>query len=218
MAPQPDTLDLALELFGKQMIETLTDNAVDAVIAGQVVATHQMGVALNMHLVSSRAVELSRTYRTSLERFGGSEVTKMINGRPTRVFEPWLKDGIAADKERIGQIIADGVERGTPLKELEKQLDEVFAMREHNAKLTAYQETKALYNAGTIDRYKEENVQRGEWVHMDPQNDPREDHQDLDGKVFDIDDPIWDELNLPNCHCRMRPVLVGAAGRVTEEG
>jgi uncharacterized protein with gpF-like domain len=82
-------------------------------------------------------------------------------------------------------------------------------MREHNAALTAYQETKALYNKGTMQRFAHENVQRGIWRHSDPQQNPREEHQARDGKVYDLTDLIWDELNLPNCKCRCEPVIVG---------
>jgi SPP1 gp7 family putative phage head morphogenesis protein len=142
-----------------------------------------------------------------LERFGGSDVTVVDHaGRISRVFKPWLNDAIQSDREEIGKIIDSAIKEGTPLKQVEQALDEVFAMREHNAKLTAYQETKALYNQGTMDRFEEEGVQRGIWHHMDPQQNPREEHQELDGQIFDLDDPVWDLMNEPNCRCWCEPV------------
>lgn len=210
MVPPPDTIDRAFELMKAGYIDTLTNNAADAFVAGEVRASRQLGIGLNFSLINSRAVSLTRAYRETLERFGGSDVTIVDEaGRISRQFKPWLNDAVKADKEQIGAIIDDAIRTGKPLRQVEEALDEVFAMREHNAALTAYQETKALYNKGTMQRFAHENVQRGIWHHMDPQQDPREEHQALDGKVFDLSDPVWDLLNEPNCHCWCEPVIVG---------
>jgi len=209
MAPPPDTIDKAFELMGAAYVTALTSNATDALIDGDVRAINQLRIPLNFSLINSRAVEATKNYRETLVRFGGSEVTEIVHGRPARVFKPWLKDAIESDKEEIGKIVRDAIETGKPLKQVEEALDGVFAMREHNAKLTAYQETKALYNKGTMDRFADEDIHRAEWVHLDPQDDPREEHQELNGSVFDLDDPIWDLLNEPNCHCYARPIIPG---------
>ena len=210
MAPPPDTLDRAYEVMKRSYIETLTQQAAESFIAGEVRASNIMGIALNFHLINSRAVSATLDYRQTLERFGGSDVTEIgPDGIARRVFKPWLDDAVRADKEQIGAIIDGAIREGTPLKQVEQALDEVFAMREHNAALTAYQETKALFNKGTMQRFAHENVQRGIWHHMDPQLNPREEHQELGGKVFDLSDPVWNELDLPNCHCYCEPVIEG---------
>lgn len=214
MVPPPDTIDMAYETMKAAFVETLTSNAADAFVAGEVRAVRQMAtikpaIQLNFALINSRAVEATKNYRETLVRLGGSEVTEIVHGRPVRVFKPWLKDAIESDKEEIGKIVRDAIETGKPLRQVEEALDEVFAMREHNAKLTAYQETKALFNKGTMDRFADEQVTRGIWHHMDPQQDPREEHQELDGKTFDLDDPVWDLMNEYNCHCWCEPVIVG---------
>jgi len=205
MAPPPDSIDKAYQILKASYIDTLTNNAADALIAGEVRASNLLRIPLNFNLINSRAVSATLDYRQTLERFGGSDVTEIgEDGVGRRVFKPWLNDMIQSDKERVGQIVQDAVKQGTLP---EKALEEVFANQEHNAALTAYQETKALYNKGTFDRFSHESVQQATWKHMDPQADPREDHQALDGQVFDLDDPVWAELDLPNCHCRAIPVL-----------
>ena len=214
MMPPPDTIDRAFERMKSGFIDTLTDNAADALIDGDVSASRQLGIDLSFHLINSRAVEASKTYRETLVRFGGSEVTEIMHGRPTRVFKPWLNDAIESDRQEIGKIIDDAIQTGKPLRQVEEALDEVFAMREHNAKLAAYQETKALFNKGTMDRFQSVGIQRGRWVHMDPQPNPREEHQALNGQVFALDDPIWAELDLPYCHCRCEPVTGVLAERL----
>jgi len=218
MAPPPDTIDKAFDAMKSAYTDTLTSNATDALIDGDVRAINQLRIPLNFSLVSSRAVEATKNYRETLVRLGGSEVTEIVHGRPVRVFKPWLKEAIESDREEIGKIVRDAIETGKPLKQVEEALDEVFAMREHNAKLTAYQETKALYNKGTMDRFADEGIARGIWHHQDPQIDPREEHQELDGQTFDLDDPVWDLLNEYNCHCWCEPVSgVLAQRRAMEE-
>lgn len=209
MAPPPDTINQAYELMRAAFIETLTQNAADALIDGHVRASNLMGIGLNFRLIASRAVSATRDYRETLERFGGSDVTIIGNdGIARRVFKPWLDDAIKADKEQIGAIIDNAIREGKPLREVEQALDEVFAMREHNARLTAYQETKALFNKGTMQRFEEERVQKGIWHHSDPQENPRPEHQDREGKEYELSDPVWNELEFYFCHCWCEPVIV----------
>ncbi len=54
-----------------------------------------------------------------------------------------------------------------------------------------------------------------QWNHSGGSLNPRKDHQDLDGKIFPIDEPpIIDSsgtrgypAQLPNCRCFMTPIL-----------
>lgn len=219
MTPPPDSIGKAYENLKRSYIDALTNNAAEALIAGEVRASNLLRIPLNFNLINSRAVTATRAYREDMIRFGGSEVTKIVNGVPTRQFEPWLQDMVARDQERVSEIIQNAISRGSSIRDTEKALQEVFTQGEHNARLTAYQETKALYNRGTMDRYAHENVQQGIWHHMDPQDNPREEHQELNGKVFDLDDPIWYEQELYNCKCWCEPVLIFlGVSNVAEEG
>ncbi len=209
MAPQPDTINTAYEAMKATFIETLAANAADAFVAGEVRAVRQMGIGLNFSLINSRAVEATRAYRDNLVRFGGTDVVEIVNGRPTIVFKPWLKEAVESDRETIGRIIRDGIETGKPLKQVEQALDEVFAMREHDARNTAFRETKVLFNKGSNDRFREEGIRRFIWRHMMPQPHPREEHMERDGKVYDADDPVWIEQDWWFCHCWKEPVIEG---------
>ena len=212
MPTPPDSVDKAYSIMKASYIDALTNNAADALIAGEVRASKLLRIPLNFSLINSRAVSATRAYREDMIRFGGSEVTKIIDGTPVRKFEPWLNDMIARDQGQVADIIQTAIGKGTGIRDIEKALNDVFTAGEHNARLTAYQETKALYQRGTMDRFAHENVQQGIWHHMDPQNNPREEHQALDGKVFDLDDPIWYELELYNCHCWCEPALIFRGG------
>lgn len=197
--PPPETIDAAFTAMKLAFVETLVDNAIDANIAGQVKAGLLMKMPLNFELVSSRAVAAVGPYKRALIEGGGSD----IQGK----FVPWLDDMVRAERERVAAIVENGIREGTALKDISKKLDGVFTEAQHNAQLTAFQESKRLYTKGTFERFKEEHIQQGIWRHLDPQENPREEHQARDGQVFDMDDPIWGELEDYNCHCWCEPVL-----------
>jgi SPP1 gp7 family putative phage head morphogenesis protein len=196
MTPPPDTVDKAYQILKASYIDTLTNNAADALIAGEIRASNLLRIPLNFNLINSRAVSATLDYRQTLERFGGST----IQGK----FVPWLNDSIQSKREAVGEIVQEAMKTG---QLPEKALDAIFTQQEHDAALVAYQETKRLYVKGSMDRYAHEHVQQAEWVHLDPQEDPRPEHQELNGQVFDLDDPIWQELEAYNCHCYARPIL-----------
>jgi SPP1 gp7 family putative phage head morphogenesis protein len=206
--PPSETIPEAYATMKRSFIEALTNNAAEALLAGEVRASNLLRIPLNFNLINSRAVTATRAYREDMIRFGGSQVTKMVNGVPTRTFEPWLNDLVEREQEQVATIIQESIKSGSSIRDTEKALQEVFTQGEHNARLTAYQETKALYNRGTMERFNHENVQRGIWHHSDPQENPREEHQELDGKEFDLDDPIWNELEFYNCKCWCEPVII----------
>lgn len=208
MTPPPEALDriitTAAETLRQDTIKTLTRTSVVASAEGQEYAASSLGVSLNFNLVNSYAVKKAVEYRDLLIRKGGS----MIGGE----FKPWLQDAIRADREAVTNLVTTAIKEGKPLPDLRKELDAVFTAGEHNSALVAYQETRRLLNDGTTDRWKNEGIEQAEWIHLDPQQDPRPEHQALNGRVFAIDDPIWDEQNAFNCHCSKRPIVPGLIG------
>lgn len=210
MADPKKALDLAFEALKEGTINALVSNAVDANIAGQIKATKQLRAPLSFNLINSRAVEATKDYRESLIRFGGSDIVNVdTNGMARKEFKPWLSDAIESDRDRVGTIISDAIKNGTPRRDVVKQLDTVFTEREHNSELTAFQEMKKIYREASDARFDEENIQRFTWYHLPGQLDPREEHESLDGREFDADDPIWLLQLEYNCHCDKVPVLSG---------
>lgn len=205
MTPPPEALEriitTAAETLKQDTIKTLTRTSVVASAEGQEFAASSLGIGLNFNLVNSYAVRKAVEYRDLLIRKGGS----MIGGE----FKPWLKDAIAADREAVSNIITTGIKEGKTAVEVRKELDTVFTQGEHNSALVAYQETKRLLSDGTDARWKNEGIEEAEWIHMDPQPDPRPEHQELDGQVFPLDDPIWRKQDEYHCHCRKRPIIPG---------
>lgn len=209
MAPPTEAIDriiaAAADTLRKDTVEALTRGSVLASVEGQEHAASTLGIQLNFNLVNSYAVEKARDYRDLLRRTGGS----MINGE----FKPWLSDAIEADRKAVSDIVTQAIskEGGSTLRDIRKGLDEVFTQGEHNSALVAYQETRRLLLGGSQNRWKDEGIVEAEWVHLDPQLDPRPEHQARDGKVYALNDPIWGDLEDYNCHCSMRPIIPGSS-------
>lgn len=209
MTPPPEALDqiisAAAETLMSDTIKALTRGSVIASVEGQEHAASTLGIGLNFNLVNSYAVKKAADYRYLLINKGGS----MINGE----FKPWLQDLIKADRQAVSDIVTKAISKqgGTTARDIRKGLDEVFTQGEHNSALVAYQETRRLLLGGSQNRWKDEGIVEAEWVHLDPQLDPRPEHQARDGKVYALDDPIWGDLEDYNCHCSMRPIIPGMA-------
>jgi hypothetical protein len=196
----------AADTLRKDTVEALTRGSVIASVEGQEHAASTLGIQLNFNLVNSYAVEKARDYRDLLRRAGGS----MINGE----FKPWLTDAIEADRKAVSDIVTKAIskEGGSTLRDIRKGLDEIFTQGEHNSALVAYQETRRLLNDGTFDRWKDEGITRGIYHHLPGQLDPRPEHEAMDGREVDIDDPeIRAMLDDYNCHCSVEPLIPGMA-------
>jgi len=160
---------------------------------------------LKFNLINSHAVTLGKVYKETLIKRGGSDITEIgADGIARRVFNPWLTDVTPSDRERIAHVIISAIETGKPLKAVAKELKTISAMSGHDTDRIAYQETKYLLTAGTMARLKSEHIQQGVWNTLDP---GEKEHVDLNGKVFDLDDPIWNMLYQDGCRCYCSPVL-----------
>lgn len=201
MAPPEAEFEL-INAFTKTLMRdygnALAYSASEAYLSGQFRASRLLRIPFSFHLVNLEAIARVANYKHDLITKGGS----VIDGE----FKPWLKDMAEEARNRVTQVVEEGIKNGTPLQQVKKALDEVFTLQEHKSKLVAYQETRRLFNMGGMDRFKGEGIQQATWIHQDPQENPRLEHQALDGKVFDLDDPIWGELDAYNCHCWAKPI------------
>lgn len=183
-----------------ELTDILSGGAVSMSISGGAEAYFLMGIPTKkgMQYLKPYAIAKAAAYRTLLEQ-GGS----LINGE----FKPWLSTHYSESVTTLNDIVSNAKLEGKTLNEIEKLLINEFDYEERYARLAAYQETKRLYTEAEFDRYKQEGVGMGIWHHMDPQDNPREEHQARDGEMFALDDPVWNELDDFNCHCWCEPVV-----------
>lgn len=160
---------------------------------------------LNFNLINSHSVALGKIYKETLIKRGGSDITEIgEDGTACRVFNPWLADASLADRERIADIIISSIKTGNHPKSVGKELKMIPVMSGLDTNRIAEREIKYLLVAGTMDRFASENIQQGTWHTLDI---GEKNHIGLNGKVFDLDDPVWNMLYQDECKCYCEPVL-----------
>lgn len=162
-------------------------------------------MSLSFNLVNSRSVAIGKIWKERLVRDGGSDITEIgDDGVARRTFNPWLQNASKEDRARIGDIIVNAVESGATIKKIAKELKTISIMKDLDSELIAFRETRFLFLSGTMQRYTDEHIQQGTWIAIDPQETR---HIQMNGKAYDIDDPIWNELYIDGCKCRCEPML-----------
>ncbi len=99
---------------------------------------------------------------------------------------------------------------------LKKPLEKLGGSVEKRAKFIAEDQTRKTYNAITAQRIIGVGVKKFEWLHSGGGLKPRQEHIDMNAKVFSYDKlPVIDSRTgetglpgqLPNCRCVQRPVF-----------
>lgn len=119
--------------------------------------------------------------------------------------------------EKIGGAVMRSVTSGQGLADLLPILNKYSDQTERRSKNIALDQTRKAYNSINQDRMKKVGIEKFIWRHSAGGLNPREDHIDLDGKIFSFDDlPVIDKSTgergipgqAPNCKCFMEPVVV----------
>jgi hypothetical protein len=161
----------------------------------------------SFHLENTKAVAVGKIWRERLAREGGSDVSEIgPDGIVHRSFKPWLANAAREERERIGDIIISSIVMGLSYDETARKLEAVPSMQKYDVFDIAMKEKRFIVDSGNINRYFEEGIKKGEWVCIDPLE---ERHKKMNGKRFDLNDPIWAELYIEGCSCSIRPVIPG---------
>lgn len=105
---------------------------------------------------------------------------------------------------------------GQGLKDLIPALENYEGVTHRRVKNIALDQTRKVYSAINRERMKAAGVKKFEWLHSGGSQKPRQLHIEMNGNIYEIDNPpIIDERTgergLPgqavNCRCRMLPVF-----------
>lgn len=121
-------------------------------------------------------------------------------------------------RARIANAVFNGVAAQTPVEEVAREISNGLALSKKRALRVAKDQTSKAVKALNRFRIEEAGFKSGAWEHLAGQLHPRLHHQARDKKVYRLDDPIWGELMLPNCHCQVGPppLLVRGRGNATQ--
>lgn len=105
---------------------------------------------------------------------------------------------------------------GQGLKDLIPALENYEGVTHRRAKNIALDQTRKVYNSINRERMKAAGVKKFEWLHSGGSQKPRQLHIEMNGNIYEIDNPpIIDERTgergypgqAVNCRCRMLPVF-----------
>lgn len=116
----------------------------------------------------------------------------------------------------VQEAVMRSIVTGNGLQDLGPDLERIGGIAERRAKDIALDQTRKAYNSINQARMQALGLKQFEWLHSGGSQNPRPEHVELNGQIFDfahlpIIDPKTGERGipgqLPNCHCRMRPVI-----------
>lgn len=116
-----------------------------------------------------------------------------------------------------GQVMRSIVSGGG-LQELQPFLIEKYGQNIRHARNVAMDQTRKAYTGINAGRMKALGVKQFEWLHTGGSNEPRKLHVEMNGNIYNLDDPPFIGVmygqdvyglpgTLPNCRCRMRPIV-----------
>jgi len=119
---------------------------------------------------------------------------------------------------RVQGAVMRSITTGRGMQDLIPTMNRLYKQQVRHARNVAYDQTRKAYNNINAGKMKALGVKKFEWVHSAGGQHPRKLHQELNGGIFDLDNPPYiGEMygqavygkpgDLPNCKCTMRPII-----------
>lgn len=158
------------------------------------------------------------------ELSGGLSIkTSMITGEMKDLMTLAVAENVGLIKsissqylQKIQGAVMRSITTGNGLADLIPFIDK-YADETHNrARNIALDQTRKAYNALNEGRMRKIGTTKYEWIHSGGSQNPRDYHIEMDGNIYDLDNPpIIDPKtgirgkpgDLVNCRCRMRPIV-----------
>lgn len=158
------------------------------------------------------------------ELSGGLSVkTKVLSGPMKSIMKASVVENVGLIRsisEQYLQGVQGAVMRsittGNGLQDLIPYLDRHKGITLRRANNIALDQTRKAYNSINKARMQKVGIEKFEWLHTGGSQEPRQHHIALSGKIFSFNDlPVIDPKtgqrgkpgDLPNCGCRMIPVV-----------
>ena len=116
-------------------------------------------------------------------------------------------------RARIANAVFNGVSAGTPAEDVAREIRKGLNISRKRALRIAKNETVQAVKALNKFRITEAGFETATWVHLDGQLNPRPTHRARNGNEYRLDDPVFREFGLPNCHCTFGPPPLLVRGR-----
>lgn len=186
---------ISIPSFEKSRIDNLVAGAAKDYLKGTATAYKRLGEKFVAEEVKDDVYSFLKTYQKQL-----NEGYTVIQNE--KVY--WLRDRTLKERQKIFDIISDGVTQGKSPDVVKKEFQDYFGMQKRQAERIARTETAYVQANGRDDRYKKFGVERVKWL-LGP--NPCPECLDYGNKIY-----TWDTLpkNQPVhalCTCDLAPVL-----------
>ena len=169
-----------------------TMNSVDASVKAAFVAGTGVGVKF----------QCTRAMNNSFQSIVAENVA-LIKSIPEKAFS-----------ELIGMVMR-AVREGRDLGYLSDMIEDRHDVTRRRAEFIAEDQTNKATEALSRVRLNEVGIKKVEWIHVTRSNAARQSHIDMDGKIYDMNEGLYDYSvgrkvfpgELPNCRCMCAPVL-----------
>ena len=194
-------VDLAIERYRGDLIDTSTSVAIQAHITGDLQAHNLLGIPIAENIVQQEALEYGRLYREKLLTDGSS----VINGKNIE----WLDNQVEGTRLDVYDVIEQGLKEGKPVASIggkhvasgtiAKDLEQL-AIRDKQYEYVriARTETARIQNQGAVNRYNKLNITHVNVIDNEGPNSC-DDCAAVNGQVWTTEYASGHELEHPNC-------------------
>lgn len=189
--------------------------------------------------IAERAVSQSdKVSKTALHRSlkkmsGGASIkTDFITADMSTILKAAVTENMALIKSvssdylsRVQKSVMRNITSEQGLSSLQKDLLKYDGISERKAKMIARDQTRKVYNQLNAKRMEAVNVDKFVWIHSGGGLKPRQEHVEMNGKIYSLSDPPVIDSNtgerglpgqLANCGCTMTPVIEFNTGEAEE--
>lgn len=181
--------------------------------------------ALSEQMVNGAAATSGTALHSSLEKLSGglSLKTKIVDPNLTEIYKASVNENVSLIKsipqqylQRVEGAVMRSITTGNGLADLVPALEQYQGQTHRRARNIALDQTRKAYNAINRGRMEAIGIKKFQWHHSGGGAHPREDHVEMDGKIFSFDNlPVIDQRTgergipgqAPNCRCTMSPVF-----------
>ena len=119
---------------------------------------------------------------------------------------------------KVETAVMDSIISGNGLKDLNPFFESHSTGEKNYAKTRSMDQTRKAYQSVNLARMRKLGIKKFEWLHSGGSNEPRILHMEMNGKIYEIDNPPYictmygvDIYGFPgeaiNCRCMIRPVI-----------
>ena len=186
---------VAIPAFENARMETIIEGAAKNYLKGIKIAYERLDEKFVSSEVKDDVYSFLKTYKKQI-----NEGYTIIQGE--KVY--WLRDRTLTERQKIFDIISEGVIKGKSPEVVKMEFQDYFSMQGYQAERLARTETAYVQAQGRDDRYKQFGVKKVKWLLG---TNPCPLCAQYGGKIY-----TWDDLPLQqpahvNCTCDLSPVL-----------